>query len=80
MSVRQFIKELWQDIKARYRGEKRVAPRGLRGRVYAPMSERPVSGQMAVTKPKPELCIRVYRQAEQAWYQYNSEALTLVKE
>jgi len=80
MSARQFIKELWQDIKARYRGEKRVAPRGVRGRVYAPASVRGTGVQAAVTEPKPELQLRVYRSVEQAWYRYNPEALTLVKE
>ncbi len=29
----------WQDFRAWRRGEKRVAPRGTRGRVYAPKGE-----------------------------------------
>jgi hypothetical protein len=36
--------------------------------------------QEAAAEPKPELQMRVYRQAEKAWYRYNPEALTLVKE
>jgi hypothetical protein len=74
------LRELWQDFKARLRGERRVAPAGARGRVYAPVSARPPGVQAAVTEPKPELQVRVYRSAEQAWYRYNPEALTLVKE
>jgi hypothetical protein len=35
MKLRVFIRSFVEDFKARRRGEKRIAPRGLRGRVYA---------------------------------------------
>jgi hypothetical protein len=36
MKLRDFIRSLVEDFKAHRRGEKRIAPRGTRGRIYAP--------------------------------------------
>jgi hypothetical protein len=30
----KFLKSVWEDYKARRRGERRIAPRGAKGRVY----------------------------------------------
>lgn len=35
MTIKDFVTEKWNDLKAWRRGETRVAPSGTRGRVYA---------------------------------------------
>lgn len=36
MSIRESLRETKEDVKAWQRGERRIAPAGVRGRVYAP--------------------------------------------
>lgn len=36
MKIRDFVRSLVEDFKAHRRGEKRIAPRGARGRIYSP--------------------------------------------
>jgi hypothetical protein len=35
MTIKSYLKTVWEDAKAYRRGEVRVAPRGVTGRVYA---------------------------------------------
>lgn len=65
--VRRLI-EVW---KAWRRGERRVAPEPVRGRVYARKAEAP--GEIAAkTRPEAKLSARVYRAAEGAWYRQDA--------
>lgn len=62
---------LWQDFLAWRRGEKRITPRGVRGRIYA----RPVEpgGISARTEPKATIQLRSYRSEEGAWYRIDPD-------
>jgi len=56
-----FFRSLIQDIKARFRGEKRIAPRGTRGRVYQKPQDVP-SGRGAApfgVRPQPEATLTI---------------------
>lgn len=67
----------WFQSKAR--GEVRIAPAGVRGRVYARAGTEP--GLVTKTKLKPTLVpSRVYRAAEDAWYRRDSATGELTKE
>lgn len=60
-----------EDRKARKRGEARVAPRGVTGRIYARQSDAPPAdaGAMAAKgEPQASISARVYRAAENRWY------------
>ncbi len=63
------LKSLWQDFKAGRRGERRVAPRGVRGRIYARKdgSDGNPGRMRASAKPKASIKRRVYRQATGQW-------------
>ena len=52
MKVFAYLKTFWEDFKAHRRGEKRVAPRNVRGRVYAREGDEP-QGTSFVIKRKP---------------------------
>ncbi len=63
------LKSLWQDLKAGRRGERRVVPRGVRGRIYA---RKDGSGgnpglMRASSRPKATIKRRVYRAATGRW-------------
>lgn len=60
------MKRLIEAIKAWFRGERRTAPTGVRGRVYARKggSGGPLA---AVAKFKPTMKLRVWREQEQRW-------------
>lgn len=57
-----FFRSLVSDIKARFRGEKRIAPRGTRGRVYQKPQDVPASGRGSSAlgvKPQPEATLTI---------------------
>lgn len=58
-----FLSDLWQDIQAARRGERRVQPRGTRGRVYARKDGKDKSaGSHGVrNEPTVDVGIKVYR-------------------
>lgn len=51
--MRMFVKSLIEDFKAYRRGEKRVAPRGTRGRIYAPTEGKSEVGTTFRAKADP---------------------------
>ncbi len=62
------IREFWRDVKAWRRGERRIAPRGVRGRIYekraAPLGEIPggsAGAHRAPTKTTFRMMARVIR-------------------
>ena len=55
-------------LKAWWRGDKRIAPAGCRGRVYARSGGGPIA---AVAKFKPVLKMRVFRAATGLWEKVN---------
>jgi hypothetical protein len=55
-------------LKAWWRGDKRVAPAGCRGRVYSRSGGGPMA---AVAKFKPVLKMRVFRAATGQWEKVN---------
>lgn len=65
MSI-EMLRILWEDVKAWWRGERRVAPRNVRGRVYARRDES--GGTMsAKARLKGRMSLRVYRAARDVW-------------
>lgn len=69
---------LWQDFQAWRRGEHRIAPRAVRGRVYARPGE---PGNIAArTKLEAKMSVRVYRAEEGAWYRQNPATGEMEKE
>ena len=38
-----WLRSFWEDVKAYRRGERRVAPRGARGRIYVKKNGQPVA-------------------------------------
>ncbi len=62
------IRRVWEDWKAKRRGEVRVAP-GLRGRVYARKEDRASGGGSMIGLADSEATIsaRVYRAATGEW-------------
>ncbi len=69
------IEYLIDRVKAWWRGEKRIAPRSARGRVYARTSGPGDLGTIAATGKATASIVpsRVYRKAEDRWYKYNPE-------
>lgn len=68
MNIRSWLWELWQDVKAFRRGEKRVLPHGSRGRVYERRDGRRAgTTQVAKGLPKGTISARVYRAATGEW-------------
>jgi len=59
------------------RGEKRIAPSGLRGRVYA---KEGTPGVQAKARMKPSMTMRVWRAAEGAWYRQDPGSKIWLKE
>lgn len=61
--IRGFFATRWADAKARRRGERRIAPPGVRGRVYAPRNGPVIhAGAHNVrSEPKIEVEIQVTR-------------------
>lgn len=59
-----------EDQKARKRGEVRVAPKGTRGRIYERQTNEPSSPTTLTAKGEPlaSISARVYRAAEDKWY------------
>jgi hypothetical protein len=53
MKVKEYVKTLVEDVKAWRRGERRVAPRGVRGRVYAPKEEAASGGSVVRIRKEP---------------------------
>ena len=68
----KFLRILWEDLKAARRGERRIAPRGARGRVYEKKDATgKASGYKIAAKATPVARIvpsRVWSDAEQRWY------------
>lgn len=66
---RNWLREIREDVKAGRRGETRVAPRGISGRVYAGPNEGlpPVIGTKGTARMviKPS---RVWSDADKKWY------------
>ena len=60
------------------RGEVRIAPAGVRGRVYAKTGSG--SSVLATVTLKPDMAVRVFRVAENAWYRQNEKTGMLEKE
>lgn len=62
------LRVLWEDFKAWRRGEYRVAPRTVTGRVYARRSEsQGAPAARARSRPRARMIIRVYRAATGTW-------------
>jgi hypothetical protein len=64
-----FFRWLKEDFKAWRRGEQRVAPRGIRGRVYE-RTDQAEAGPLlkaATTKPEVVISAKVYRAATGEW-------------
>lgn len=63
-------RELWEDFKAWRRGEKRIAPRGAKGRIYESKGQKAPPGPMKATvRLQGKITkMRVYRAQEDAWY------------
>lgn len=76
MEILNRLSAWWQ---ARQRGEVRVAPEGVRGRVFA-KKEGGGSAIASRAKLKPDIALRVFRQAENAWYRRNPDTGQLEKE
>ena len=68
---------LIEAFRAWRRGEKRIAPYGVRGRVYAKAGDPAVK---AKTRPEAKMSARVYRATENAWYKANLRTGKLEKE
>lgn len=69
---------LWQDFQAWRRGERRVAPHGVRGRVYSRTGK---PGNIAArTKLEAKMSVRVYRAEEGVWYRQNPVTGEMMKE
>lgn len=60
-------KDLIERIKAWRRGEQRIAPPGVRGRIYSRRAEEPPGEIAAVAKPTLSIAARVYRAATDTW-------------
>lgn len=56
-----YLRTFWEDVKARRRGETRVAPRGTRGRVYAKPEGGSPAGMVATSRPKAAMTARIIR-------------------
>ena len=57
-----FFRALWEDFKAFRRGERRVAPRQIRGRVYAKKGAAPSSGAVKTSaRPSASLTMKITR-------------------
>lgn len=65
-------------FQARRRGEARVAPAGVRGRVYQKAGGG--SNVLAHVELKPDISARVFRASENAWYRMNPTTGSLEKE
>jgi hypothetical protein len=77
--MNKYIERLIEWFKAKRRGDVRVAATGLRGRVYARAGTEP--GIASKAKLKPTLTpSRVYREAEDTWYQRDPKTGELTKE
>ena len=63
MNAKEYLKTYVEDFKAWRRGERRVAPRGARGRVYEKKNVEPTSGPSFLFKKEPvaTLTMRVTR-------------------
>lgn len=61
--IRLYFACRWADAKARRRGERRVAPDGVRGRVYAPRKGAAIAAGKHDVRPQPtiEVGIKVTR-------------------
>ena len=73
------LQELIEWFAALRRGEKRIAPASVRGRVY----ERPEGRSAGTARSKLKATLapsRVYRAAEDAWYRVNPATGELEKE
>lgn len=64
MTLLQRLVSWWQ---ARKRGERRIAPTGYRGRVYARSDDQAGGVVAAKGKPKATIRARVYRAATDTW-------------
>ena len=76
------IEYLIDRFKAWFRGEKRVAPKGARGRVY---KRKAGGGDLSTVEARSFgaaviVPSRVYRAAEDRWYTYNPETGGLTPE
>lgn len=72
------MRRLIEWFRAWRRGERRIAPHGVRGRVYARAGEG--SGVRAKARPEAKITARVYRAAEDAWYRRNPVTGQMEKE
>ena len=80
MTPGRWLKWLWEDAKAWRRGDRRIAPRGARGRIYRRKgAEGRGPGKppnVVIARPKPRVFIaprRVYRAAEGRWHDIDNE-------
>ena len=60
------MRQVWEDWKAKRRGEVRVAP-GLRGRVYARKEGRASGMEPVLAEPEATISAKVYRAATGQW-------------
>ena len=59
-------------------GETRIAPAGVRGRVYERTGGD--SGVRAKARPEAKMSVRVFRESENAWYRQNPVTSKFEKE
>lgn len=76
------IEYLIDRVKAWWRGEKRIAPRGARGRVYTRTSRQGDLGAIQAQGRATASVVpsRIYRAAEDRWYKYNPETGAMTPE
>mgnify|MGYP001588607646 FL=1 len=72
------LMRFFEFLKAWRRGERRIAPAGVRGRVYERWGGEP--GMSARTKLQAKMSTRVFRASEGAWYRRNPATKELEKE
>ena len=79
--MREWLRYLLDRWRAWRRGEERIAPRGVRGRVYAPkQSTQALPGVHARTRLKGTMSLRVWREKEQCWYKVDPKSGAQTKE
>jgi len=76
------IEYLIDRVKAWWRGEKRIAPKSARGRVYTKKAGGGDLGKVEARARATASVVpsRVYRAAEDRWYKYNPETGGLTPE
>ena len=79
--MRDWIRRILDSYQAWRRGEVRIAPPGMRGRVYSPARlTEPLSGVHARARLKGTMSLRIFRTQENCWYRVNPKTGEMKKE